>query len=163
MSDSDSRIILAEQGFQLLSECQDEADMEYIILALGDPRISTPSLRLGRGTGSVNASKADLKHIGTDWNLMKPYDKRYGVIATTPLRVAVRRNIPAGIEYRMSRKVNPLRFHEAVSIGFGQLKLIMKAKKFIGAFVDPENERLFDSLTRNKLRQHTVNQLTLSI
>jgi hypothetical protein len=55
-----------------------------------------------------------------------------------------------------------LQFHQALSIGFGELKLIMKAKKFIGGFANPANEALFDSLTRRQLRQHTLDQIKSS-
>jgi hypothetical protein len=160
---SDLRIVNASHAFELLQDCSDEGDSERLILALGDRRITTPSLRLGLGSGSVNACVADQKHLGSDWSLMKPYNKKYGTIAPVPLRVAIRSHIPRGIEYRMTRKRNPLTFEKAVSIAFGQLKLVMKAKKFTGNFADPENLALFDRLNKPALRQHTLNQIQLSL
>ena len=133
--------------FDLLTSCQDEGEMEYVLNAAADYGISNPKLGLSAGRGRVMAVKADIKHASCNYNL---YRTAKGVsVLVDPLRRLIR-EIPKAIEYRTQRLINPQLPEEALSTEIGILRMGMIAKCYLGTWVDPEQETLFLSQTRSQ-------------
>lgn len=133
--------------FDLLTSCQDEGEMEYILNAAADYGISNPKLGLSAGSGRVNAVKADIKHAGCKYNLFRTSK---GVsILVNPLKRLIK-EIPRAIEYRTQRLINPQLPEEALTTEIGILRMGMIAKCYLGAWVDPEQEKFFHNHTRKQ-------------
>lgn len=133
--------------FDLLTSCQDEGEMEYVLNASADYGISNPKLGLSAGRGRVMAAKADIKHASANYNLYKTINNVW--VLVDPLRRLLQ-EIPKAIEYRTQRLINPQLPEQALSTELGILRMGMIGKCLLGTWVDPEQEKLFYEQTRKQ-------------
>ena len=146
------------QIYNLLLDCQDEGDMEFVLNASADYVISNPKLGLSAGRGRVKAALADIKHANCNYNIYKTI---HGIsVLVDPIRRLLR-EIPKAIEYRTQRLINPQLPEDALTTEIGILRMGMLNKNLFGTWVDPEQELLFNNQTRKQRLAGFNHQLSL--
>ena len=145
---------LSTTVYSLLTECSSEADMEYVMNASADYKITNPKLGLSKGSGRVKAAIYDIKQ-GAKYDLYKTAGNVW--ILLKPLR-SLLREIPASVEKRTQRLINPQLPEDALTTELGIMRMSMIGKCVLGTWTDPQQQDLFYSNTRSQRLANYLNQ-----